>query len=116
MPAPQSYYPFHTDLQIPSASSDLRSPHSVHSPTSRYSESRSSTSPAYPTWHSSSCSVVPTVVPANPHYQQSMAMSLVSIERHPPRSTLSPHPTFFRSPPASSSVPHDIPAKTPEPT
>src|SRR5258707_1284727 len=116
MPAPQSYYPFHTDLQIPSASSDLRSPHSVHSPTSSFSQSRSSTSPAYPIGHSPSCSAVPTVVLANPHYHQSMAMSHASLERNLPGPQAAAQLPYARAPPASSSVPHDIPAKTPEPT
>src|SRR5260370_1740666 len=115
MPAPQSYYPFHTDLQIPSASSDLRSPHSVHSPTSSFSQSRSSTSPAYPIGHSPSCSAVPTVVLANPHYHQSMAMSHASLERDLPGSQVAAQLPYACVPPASPSVPNDTPAETPKP-
>src|SRR5258708_2877167 len=116
MPAPQSYYPFHTDLQIPSASSDLRSPHSVHSPTSSFSQSRSSTSPAYPIGHSPSCSAVPTVVLANPHYQQSMAMSHASVERNLPGPRAPVQLPYARAPLASTTRPPDRPTKSPDPT
>src|SRR5216684_8012020 len=112
MPAPQSYYPYHTDSQI---SSDLRSPRSVHSPTPSFPQLQYSTSPAYLPGHSPSRSAVPTVAQANPHYQQSMATSHASLERDLPSSRVATQLPYARAPPASSPVPFDIPAETRKP-
>src|SRR5258707_835556 len=112
MPAPQSYYPYHTDSQI---SSDLRSPRSVHSPTPSFPQLQYSTSPAYLPGHSPSCSAVPTVALANPHYHQSMAMSHASLERDLPGSQVAAQLPYACVPPASPSVPYDTPAETRKP-
>lgn len=109
-------YPSHTDMQIPPASSDLRSPNSVYSPTTGFPQYQSPTSPAYPAGHSPSRGAVPTV-PAAQTYQQSMAMSHASLERNIPTRS-APQLPYARAigPPVPSPVPFDIPAENPEPT
>jgi hypothetical protein len=109
----QQYYASHTDLQIPPASNDWRSSHSVYSPTSGFPQYQSPTSPTYPPGHNPSRAAVPT---AHTHYQQPMAVSHPTLERNIQSRGATQLPYARAIPPVPSPVPYDIPAETPEPT
>jgi hypothetical protein len=100
---------------MPPASSDMRSPHSVYSPTSGFPQYQSPTSPAYPAGHSPPRGAVPAVGAAHAHYQQSMA-SHASLERNMPRSRAIATLPYAVPPPAPSPVPYDMPVVDSEPT
>jgi hypothetical protein len=103
-------------MQMPPASSEMRSPQSVYSPTSGFPQYQSPTSPGYPAGHSPSRGAVPTVAAAHTAQYQPMAMSHPSLERNIPGSRGPTQLPYARAPPVPSPVPFDIPAESQEPT
>ena len=103
------HYPSHVDLHIPSTSSDPRSPHPVYSPASTPPQYHSPSLPAYPTGPSPSRWAVPIVAAANTHYQQSMAMSHVSLDRAISSSQGTTQLPYSRIPTGPPPVFYDVP-------
>ncbi|KAF8499689.1 hypothetical protein F5888DRAFT_103302 [Russula emetica] len=104
----------HTNMQIPPASSDLRS----YSPSMGFpSQYQSPTSPAYPAGHSPSRGAVPPPAAPHAHYhQQSMAMSHASLDRNPPSARGVPQLPYARAPPPPPPVSYDTQVEAQEPT
>lgn len=107
------YYLSHADLHMSPTSSDLRSPHFVYSLASSPPQYQSPSNPAYSTGHSPSRGTVPTVAPANTHYQRSMATSLVSLDRAIPGSRGTSRLPYARVPTGPPPVPYDALPETP---
>ncbi|KAH9040168.1 homeobox-domain-containing protein [Lactarius pseudohatsudake] len=114
----QYYQQPHTDLQMPTATSDMRSPHAVYSPatTTEYPQYQYiSHASAYPP--NSNRGSIPAAAATHSHYHQSMPTGHSSVDRTMAGSrNITQLPYARNAPPAMSPVDYEPPSDAAEPT
>ncbi|KAH9176776.1 homeobox-domain-containing protein [Lactarius sanguifluus] len=114
----QYYQQPHADLQMPTATSDMRSPHAVYSPatTTEYPQYQYlSHASAYPP--NSNRGSIPAAAATHSHYHQSMPTGHSSVERTLAGTrNITQLPYARNAPPAMSPVDYEPPSDAAEPT